>query len=258
MTSDADQDDTTSHDNANTRTTEASTSALSALTYLHDSLDEKQGGDTTPHNNTYEASIHTQTTNDAFVSISAPSLYSSVHSDLKEEGSDEYVAFSSSSSFRNAPSAASTDTPTAVCSLTPHNDAVDLGPNFNDDLNENIKRRPSTRSNTLGGDEESSPIAESDHNHDTSTLLSSVVGDDSQSDYYDYSEEPSEYVPPTPKVGGFGVEPAKVEAQKGGIRSVASERVNKEVVAPSSPGHNDSWGANFWCIIEQPVSVQGH
>lgn len=84
--------------------------------------------------------------------------------------------------------------------------------------------------------------------------------DQSQGNEFDLSpgEEPSEYVPPIAAKGNIlGVaETLEVEPHKTGINSATSGRLDEitDGLSCRKDATLSSWGANFWCIIEQPVS----
>lgn len=242
-----------------------STTTLSALSYIRSDIKSKHGSvDPTKSDN----DTHSQTQSNATLSPSTSSAYSSIHSDTKESGARDDIEESLStsaaiamSSPRDSLSTKASNTSSAVFSLTPRNDCTNLIPTSTatDEIGEETKYRLArARSGTLGLKQSLAPATATDTENDASTVFSDA-GDESA--FFDYSEEPSEYIPPTtPKMGGFGVETSKVEPHKEGMRSAASERGNKAAelfVAERrcySFETSDSWGANFWCVIEQPVS----
>lgn len=125
---------------------------------------------------------------------------------------------------------------------------------------------------TLGGfrpREAALDQSRAENDFEASTTMSDMDDDLSQSATYDYGagEEASEYIPPTtPKVGGFGVGTAKVQAANKSRPAEDSSNARQDWDRPGrqeyknrkglDSAEGESWGANFWCIIEQPVSAR--
>lgn len=222
---------------------------------------------------------HTSSTRTPLDSITAS--YSSIRSDLKQGGSPVH---GKSPSPRSKSTPSQTDeisTPakessslSAPLTLTPRYKEMSLSadaaltPQSLNRANSPSLRARSGTPATMGGFERADTPASMSMT-EPDTTLSDIDDDQSQSAYYGYplGEEPSEYIPPTiAKVGGFGVGTAKVKPQKDSVWGAIGVRKGTEEEAGSRQVwlHNhqgnklpdsDSWGANFWCIIEQPVSV---
>jgi hypothetical protein len=212
------------------------------------------------------------------------SSYSSLRSDLKQSGSlgqgSHSISRSGSSSTSIGKVADTDDAEAVVKEEIPKTNLIStprsvsstlLPPSSNREFTPTFRARSGTPA-TLGGvlrAETPGRRSLTETDFDTSTNMSDVEEDDQSQDVtYDYThdEEPSEYIPPmTPKVGGFGVKPSKVKPHKEGMRSAATERATRDAgkgstsadVKMLSSSESDTWGANFWCIIEQPVSTVG-
>lgn len=217
----------------------------------------------------------------------AHNLFSSAHSDLKQAGSpvkgnaphlsDKHaLPHGRLMSTPNEPEGLDPDpltmTPKPTESRLSTDDVLPTTPADSRGPTPTLRAQSGTPA-TLGGFRpRQNPVDQSftETEHDGSTIPSDLDDDMSQVGPFDFAagEEPSEYVPPTTaKVGGFGVGTDKVKAHNDASKGATTDKAGRnganhgKTELPSRKGlaneESSTWGANFWCVIEQPVSVGG-